>query len=86
METDTKFKWYQLVYMFANKVLEDIFLNATTVTEALRLCSTNKRKIKASENFTPKYTPPTNNGSFQNKNYQLSIISYDYFIVFSNCF
>ena len=27
-----------------------------------------------------------NNGSFQNKTYQPSIITYDYFIMFSNCF
>ena len=82
--------WFQLVYLFANKVFEDILLNATTVTEALEFYSSNNWKIKASDNLTPQYTPPTNNGSFQNKNYQLffllSIISYDYFIVLRNCF
>ena len=38
------------------------------------------------EIFSLKYTPLTNNGSFLNKNYYQSIISFDYFTVFSNCF
>ena len=49
---DTKFKCYQLVYLFANKVFEDVLLNATTVTEALEFYSKNM-KIKASPRNIP---------------------------------
>ena len=86
---DSKFK--STCPFVANKMFEDILLNATTVNAAMESYFNPQIKGKLnqfSEFFAPKYTPPTKKGSFQNKNYQLSVISYDYFIEFinSNCF
>ena len=49
----------------ANKMFVYILLKAITVIELLEFYSTNNRKIKSLfRKFHPKYTPPTNNGSF----------------------
>ena len=49
----------------ANKMSVYILFKATTVIELLEFYSTNNRKIKSLfGKFHPKYTPPTNNGSF----------------------
>ena len=44
------------------------------------------KRNQFSENLTHIYTPSTYNGSLQNKNCHISIISYDYFIVLDIAF
>ena len=71
----------------ANKVFEYILLNATTEIEALEFYYINKRKISY---FFFKFHPqiyPTHQLRLNLEQYhQLSIISYDHFIVLSNWF
>ena len=83
METLYKIYVTSTCAFVANKVIREYFsLNATIEIKGLEFYYLNKRKINY---FFLKLSPQNIPHQILEQYYQLSIISYDHFIVFSYC-
>ena len=72
------------MHLFQMKCLIHFLLNAAIFIEAMASNSAKKRNLNHFSNkSTDKLTPSTLNNSFENKQNPISIISYDYFIMFN---